>query len=71
MGFDHPKSAVSGLATFEFFDFVILTDVEQSAAWTTQASESLNRFVFARPGIFNPVEKFQTVEQRHRSFVFH
>jgi hypothetical protein len=59
MGFDHLRSADPGLATFDFFDFVILTDVEQGAAWTTQASESLNRFVLARPGIFDPVDTFK------------
>jgi hypothetical protein len=70
---DHLTSAAPGLATFRFFDFVILTDVEQGMSWTTHNAQLLNQFILTRPEIFKPVENFKLPnnDTAHLFFIDH
>jgi hypothetical protein len=71
--FDHLTSVAAGLATFQYFDFVILSDVEQGMSWTTHGAMSLNQFILSRPETFKPVENFTLPnnDMAHLFFINH
>lgn len=52
MSISQLKSADGGLSAFAGFDFVVMTEGDQGMSWTTNAAQTLNRFILAEHRIF-------------------
>jgi 4-amino-4-deoxy-L-arabinose transferase-like glycosyltransferase len=59
MRIGHIGSAAGGLAAFDGYDFVVVSDMQQGMPWTTRDAESLNRLIDDRHDIFKPISSYR------------
>jgi len=56
---EHVVSAAHGLAAFDGYDFVVMSEMDQGMPWTTKDAQSLNQLIMDRQDIFKPVSSYR------------
>jgi hypothetical protein len=58
MHVDHPQLADRGIRSFDGYDYVLMTEGDQGAAWTTSAAKELNKIIVDEHEVFQLIELY-------------